>query len=225
MSDSTRRRVLLGAVASASTALAGCSGVLGGGSPTTDGGAPSTGGDPTTDESDGTTSGAGTSSDGPGDTTDGDPDGVYVVAHDLVRGYLPDVEQERTAGVLTNQFLPGEAVTWRIAIVDGVTGEEVGPGVIGQGDVAVTLGDGTRIEATYGNQPLRADPTMDRDLDRYYTATWEIPTDHPPGVVDYSFSVDADRPVEAVHFETEDSRLTVLDGPPVTESENTTVLE
>ncbi|MFB6137104.1 MAG: hypothetical protein ABEJ42_02020 [Halobacteriaceae archaeon] len=193
----TRRRFLTGSLVAAVASTAGCAGLGGqsgdsGGTTTDDGGSPTGTAAPITTASD---------------------DGVYVVAHDIVRGNIEGVDQQAMVGALASRFRPGQKVVWRIAVVDGETGEEVSPATVD--DVSVVVEGETTIEAKYGVQPLESELAEYRESDRFYSASWIIPDDYPSGAVSYSIEVDAERPVHVVHFDTETSQLYVRAAPPI----------
>lgn len=136
---------------------------------------------------------------------DGGEQAPLIVTHDMVIGAGTTRENQAPCS-LTNQFLRGQRVIFRVDVVNPDTGETMTGEGLSRVAVEITSGGGATAEAAYGPHPPD-DPT-----DEYWVAAWPIPTDFPPGPVDYGIVVENGRPTRSVTFDVPPSNLTVLEG-------------
>ncbi|MFB6170961.1 MAG: hypothetical protein ABEJ23_00385 [Haloarculaceae archaeon] len=191
----TRRRYLASAGTLGLAALAGCS--QGQSSPTdaatdtpTD-----TATDTPTDTATETQAGGSTS----GEQT------PLIVMYDTVLAAETTAEGQAPCS-LTNRFLHGQKVIFRVNVINPDTGEEMGTDALSRVAVDIKNGGGQTVEANYGKHPPQ------QPMDEYWVAPWTVPDSFPAGPVDFSIVAEDGREAKTYGFDIPPSSLTVLEG-------------
>lgn len=129
-----------------------------------------------------------------------------VIQADTVSGPL-NIPEEQGSAVCVQQsrFPRNSEIVWRARVIDPVSGEELGDE--GLESVVVNLGDGETLEMRYGPHP-RDNPT-----DSFWTTSFDVPSDHPTGTLDYEIVATAADGSTATFkpFDVAPSLLTVTD--------------
>lgn len=133
-----------------------------------------------------------------------EPAGKLFFEGDIVRHRLQEL-----AGpfcVLQSRFMRGEAVAWRIRVLnpDGSVADD---SVLKS--LVVELGNGAHIELEYG-------PHGDPPTDYFWANHWNIPADYPTGTVGYKVmaTLQDDSVVTWQPFTRPGTQLTVIEGRP-----------
>ena len=133
-----------------------------------------------------------------------EPAGLLFFEGDIVRHRLDG--QVGPFCVLTNRFMRGEAIAWRIRALlpDGSVADD---SVIS--NMVVTLGSGEEIPVDYG--PHGNPPT-----DYFWANSWTIPDNFPTGSIGYSVTATLNdgRTVNWKPFERPNTQLAVIEGTP-----------
>lgn len=80
--------------------------------------------------------------------------------------------------IVSSQFHRGQAIVWRIRVIDTKTGKGLGPK--GLKSVIIELSNGKRFVAHFGQHP------PDKALQSYWTYSWTIPKTFPTGSFRYT---------------------------------------
>lgn len=94
---------------------------------------------------------------------------------DMVLGNTP--RMERPPCILTSRFVRGDQIVFRMRLTDAATGQDVD--AAGVTSVTVEVSNGQSLPMKFGPHP-RGQAT-----DRFWTAAWIIPKDHPTGTLNY----------------------------------------
>jgi hypothetical protein len=95
---------------------------------------------------------------------------------DMVLGNTPRMGPPPPC-ILTNRFVRGDQVVFRIRLTDPDTGQNLDASGV----------NGVRVEVSYGQTfPMKFGPHPPRNsTDHFWTASWRIPADHPTGSLSY----------------------------------------
>lgn len=106
--------------------------------------------------------------------------------------------------VLSNQFKHGDAIVFRIRVIDTATGEPLA--AEGLKSLVVELADGTKLDAHFGQHPPQ------EPVDSYWTVAFPIPDDYPTGTFTYKVVATngAGETATFVPFAVPPSQLTVV---------------
>lgn len=134
-----------------------------------------------------------------------EPAGKLFFEGDIVRHSLDG--QQGPFCVLQNQFKRGEAVAWRIRVLQP-SGDVADDAVLKS--VAVELGNGERLPAEYGSH---GDPPTDY----FWSLNWTVPANFPTGSLGYKVvaTLEDDSMVTWEPFTRGSTQLTVIEGEPV----------
>ena len=97
---------------------------------------------------------------------------------DTVRG-VPPTGPTGPVCVLSNQFKRNEQISWRVRVLDGQTGKPVDDK--GQKSLSVRLADGKSLNLHYAAHPAQGPQT-----DRFWSGSWQVPSDYPTGSFAYT---------------------------------------
>lgn len=123
----------------------------------------------------------------PGRAASAGPQGklLYWVTADLVRG---SAQPTGPVCVQTNVFRHGEAIVWRVRVLDVANGEDPGDAgkniaAFDQRGITVTayLENGQTIPLRYGQHPPR--PRPGDAVAWFWAGSWIIPADYPTGTL------------------------------------------
>lgn len=108
-----------------------------------------------------------------------------IVVESPVRGSanLKDSEKPALSCQLNNKFLRNEQIVWRVKIVDPTTGKELDDKLVEK--VQVKLADGKVFDLKFGMRP------KDKPIDGFWTTSFTIPEDYPPGTLNYTIEATA----------------------------------
>lgn len=133
-----------------------------------------------------------------------DPAGILFFEGDIVRHRLDG--QVGPFCVLTNRFMRGEAIAWRIRILkpDGTAATDAD-----LQSVVVEMGSGDTVEMEYGSH---GNPPTDY----FWANSWEIPENYPTGSIGYEVrATTSDGTVVTwVPFTRPNTQLAIIEGEP-----------
>ena len=133
-----------------------------------------------------------------------EPAGVLFFEGDIVRHRLDG--QVGPFCVLTNRFMRGEAIAWRIRVLkpDGTAATDADIQ-----SLVVNMGNGESLEMEYG--PHGNPPT-----DYFWANSWTIPENHPTGTIGYEVVATTNDGTEVTWkpFERPNTQLAVIEGEP-----------
>lgn len=137
-----------------------------------------------------------------------EPAGKLFFEGDIVRHALDG--QVGPFCVLQNQYKRGEAVAWRIRILQP-DGSVATDSVLK--NVEVELGDGERIPAEFRTHGRPA-------TDKFWSLHWDIPMDYPTGSLGYKVhaTMQDDTVVTWQPFNRPATQLTIIEGEPMMEA-------
>jgi len=137
-----------------------------------------------------------------------DPAGVLFFEGDIVRHRLDG--QAGPFCVLTNQYMRGEAVAWRVRILkpDGTAATDAD-----LQSVVVNMGNGETVPLEYG--PHGNPPT-----DYFWANSWTIPENHPTGSIGYEVvaTMSDGTMVSWEPFDRPATQLAIVEGTPAMET-------
>lgn len=99
----------------------------------------------------------------------------YFFEGDMVRGVLPGMAAPGC--VLTSQFKRGEAVVWRVRVLDSKTGRAVDDK--GLKSLTVVLPGGEKFASHFSPHP------RGRTDDYFWAISWKVPDSYPTGTISY----------------------------------------
>jgi hypothetical protein len=97
-------------------------------------------------------------------------------AGDMVLGATPRMGPPPPC-ILTNRFVRGEQVVFRMRLTDPATGQQLDPS--GVTSVRVEVSNGQSLPMRFAPHPPR------NSTDEFWAAAWVIPKDHPTGSLKY----------------------------------------
>lgn len=125
---------------------------------------------------------------------------------DMVRG-IPHTGPTGPGCVLNSQFKHKEEVVWRIRVLDGANGMNLGSKELKS--VVVELPDGHKVPLRFSGHPNRGPKT-----DHFWAGSWMIPASYPTGTFAYKVVATEENGHEATWqpFKIHLSELTILPG-------------